>query len=124
MKALIIFLLCQLVFCVSIEAQNNNLITPGLEELRKNSIYLEIIGNGAAHSFNYDRIIPIKKKQVLVLRLGGNEYHGSNTEKKSYNFLGSIGLIIGKSRHFVEPGLGYTYFSDSPARLTILSFGY
>jgi len=124
MKALLISLLCQLVFCVSMEAQSTGFITPGLEELRKNSLYLEILGNGAVYSFNYDRLFPIKKTMALVLRVGGNEYHGSQTDEKSYNFLGSIGLISGKSRHFVEPGLGYTYFSGSPDRLIILSVGY
>jgi hypothetical protein len=125
MKVLFISFLCQLVFYVSIEAQSTSLIKPGMEGLRKNSLYLEILGNGAVYSFNYDRLIPISKKPLaLVLRVGGNEYHGSKTEEKSYNFLGSIGLIAGTSRHFAEPSLGYTYFSGSPDRLIVLSFGY
>lgn len=125
MKVMFIFLICHLVFCFSIHAQGTHSFTSGMEELRKNSLYLEILGNGAVYSFNYDRLIPItKKKMALVLRVGGNEYHGSSTEEKSYNFLGSVGLISGKSRHFVEPSLGYTYFSGSPDRLTILSLGY
>jgi hypothetical protein len=125
MKILLISLLCLLVVCVSVEAQSTSLSTPGLEEHRKNSLFLEILGNGAVYSFNYDRLIPIRKKPLaLVLRVGGNEYHGSKTEEKSYNLLGSIGLISGISRHFFEPGLGYTYFSGSPDRLIILSVGY
>lgn len=124
MKALFISFLFQLAFCVSIQAQSTSLITSGTKELRKNSLYLEMLGNGAVYSFNFDRLIPIKKTFALVLRVGGNEYHGSSTEEKSYNFLGSVGLISGISKHFIEPGLGYTYFTGSPDRLIVLSFGY
>ena len=28
-----------------------------LKDIRKNSIYLEILGNGAVYSFNYDRLV-------------------------------------------------------------------
>jgi len=124
MRVISVFICCQLTFCVFISAQGTSKSILLTETIRKNSLYLEILGNGAVYSFNYDRLFPIKKTMALVLRVGGNEYHGSQTDEKSYNFLGSIGLISGKSRHFVEPGLGYTYFSGSPDRLIILSVGY
>jgi hypothetical protein len=126
MKKLICLLSLILAILLSLKttAQNKSINSNEPDELRKNSFYLEILGNGAVYSFNFDRLFPIKKPLALVIRVGGNEYHASDTEEKSYNFLGSVGLISGKLRHFVEGGLGYTYFSDSPDRLTIFSLGY
>jgi len=124
MKVISVSFFCLLMFCAFTRAQDTGKSIRNKETPRKNSLYLEILGNGAVYSFNYDRLFPIKKPLALVIRVGGNEYHASDTEEKSYNFLGSVGLISGKSRHFVEGGLGYTYFSDSPDRLTIFSLGY
>jgi hypothetical protein len=108
----------------SISAQDTETLAKKPGELRKNSLYFEVLGNGAIYSFNYDRIFPLKKPLALVARIGGNEYHGIHATENSYNIIASIGVISGVGRHFVEPALGYTYFSGSADRLTILSIGY
>ncbi len=100
---------------------------PGKAEpfnIRKNSIYLEILGNGALYSFNYDRIIPLKQNLLLVLRVGGNEYHGMNSEKLSFNFIGTGGILLGSRNHFFESSLGFTLFQREPDFLITLSSGY
>jgi hypothetical protein len=92
--------------------------------LKKNSVYLEIMGNGAVYSFNYDRIFPLKEDLALVFRIGGNEYHGVRTTEPSYNFIGTAGVLHGGPRNFLEAGLGFTWFSGYEDRLVALSTGY
>jgi hypothetical protein len=95
-----------------------------LKDIRKNSIYLEILGNGAVYSINYDRIVPFKEDVAMFVRLGGNEYHGIKTDQPSYNFLGVAGILYGGPKSFIEAGLGYTHFSGSSDRLVVLATGY
>jgi len=95
-----------------------------LKDIRKNSIYLEILGNGAVYSFNYDRIVPLKEDVALFVRLGGNEYHGIKTDQLSYNFIITSGVLHGGPKSFLEAGLGFTYFSGSSDRLVVLATGY
>ncbi len=39
---------------------------------------------------------------------GGNEYHGSDTNSLSFNFLDAAGILYGGSKHFLETGIGFT----------------
>jgi hypothetical protein len=95
-----------------------------MENTRKNSVYIEILGNGAVYSINYDRIIIQKNMTSLFLRAGGNEYHRRSTDELSFNLIGAAGFLYGDPRHFLEAGPGFTYFSGSPDRLVVLSAGY
>lgn len=97
---------------------------PEIKHLRMNSVYFEVLGNGAVWSLNYDRIIYSREKTSLFLRVGGNEYHGSSTDNLSFNVIGAAGLINGGLKNFFEASLGYTYFSGSPDRLVVLATGY
>jgi len=94
------------------------------KNLRKNSIYFEILGNAAVWSVNYDRIIPLNNEIAFFLRVGGNEYHGRDTTGLSFNFLGTAGILYGGPIHFLESSLGYTHFLNFPDRLIILTAGY
>lgn len=91
---------------------------------RKNSFYFEVLGNAAVWSLNYDRILPIKNKFAMLLRVGGNEYHADDSDDLSFNILGAAGILYGTKLHFFESNIGYTYFTASPDRLTVLSAGY
>lgn len=124
MRVFSILFLGYILFCGTLNAQDANLKEPGMESIRKNSIYFEILGNAAVWSINYERIIPIKNKIAAFIRIGGNEYHGVDTNKLSFNLLGATGVLYGGSKHFLETGIGVTYFSGSPHRLTILTVGY
>ncbi|MFH1121976.1 MAG: hypothetical protein V1775_19315 [Bacteroidota bacterium] len=109
---------------ISIFAQQDSLKMQEMKGIRKNSVYLELLGNGAVYSFNYDRIIMFKKGDAMFLRLGGNEYHGIKTSEPSYNLIFAAGLLNGGPRHFFEAGSGFTWFSNEPDRLIVLSTGY
>jgi hypothetical protein len=110
--------------CGFLNAQEVNLKETGIEMIRKNSVYFEVLGNGAVYSINYDRIIPLKNKIAMFLRVGGNQYHGKDTNKLSFNFLSSTGILYGGPAKFLDTGIGYTCFSGSPDRLIALMCGY
>ncbi|MHC1777770.1 MAG: hypothetical protein AB9834_20390 [Lentimicrobium sp.] len=109
---------------VSIFAQQDSLEMQEMNGMRKNSVYFELLGNGAVYSINYDRNILINKETALFLRIGGNEYHGEETSVRSYNLIFAAGLLNGGPRHFFEVESGFTWFSNEPDRLIVLSTGY
>ena len=104
--------------------QDANIKESGIESIRKNAFYFEILGNAAVWSINYERIMPIEKKLAVFLRIGGNEYHGADTNDLSFNLIGAAGILYGGPKHFLDTGIGYTYFSGSPDRLIIFTGGY
>jgi len=124
MKTAVLLICTHVLICLSTMAQDFIQAEHGMKNVRKNSVYLEVLGNGAVYSFNYDRLIPVKDSLAMFLRVGGNEYHGMDTNELSFNFLGEAGILYGGSYHFFETGAGFTYFSGSPDRLIILTTGY
>lgn len=124
MKALVFFLVMNLINSGMLWAQEGDKRDPGAPGLRKNSVYFELLGNGAIYSFNYDRIIPVKKDLLMFLRFGGNEYHGIRTDELSFNFIGAAGVLVGSRVHFFETSIGYTHFLGSADRLFVLTGGY
>jgi hypothetical protein len=72
-----------------------------MQDLPRNSIYIEAIGVGIAHSINYDRIIPISKKTGIVLRVGLNY---------KYYPIGEAGVFIGGPINCFEFGYGRTLY--------------
>jgi hypothetical protein len=119
-----IFFITASFFCSSMKAQVSGVIGSEDQEVRKNSVYLEILGNGAVWSLNYDRIIYSKDKTSLFLRAGGNEYHGSSTDELSFNIIAAAGILSGGVKNNFEASMGFTYFSGSPDRLIVLATGY
>ncbi len=124
MRVFLIFLLSYFLICGIMSAQNANLKDSGMYDIRKNSIYLEILGNGAVYSFNYDRTLPLSNMLAMFLRVGGNEYHGADTNEVSINLIGATGILYGGPKHFFETGIGYTHFCGFPDRLIALTGGY
>jgi len=116
--------LVHIILCGSLNAQEVNPKAIDMERIRKNSLYFEILGNGVIYSINYDRIIHLKNKMSIFLRVGGNQYHGKDTDKLSFNFLGATGILYGGPKRFFDTGIGYTHFSGSPDRLIVLTGGY
>ena len=124
MRVISIFLISHILICPSLNAQDGNLKKSGLKNLKRNSVYFEILGNAAVWSVNYDRIMPLKDNMAVFLRVGGNQYHGKDTNKLSFNFLGTTGILYGDHIHFFESSIGYTHFSGYPDRLVVLTAGY
>jgi hypothetical protein len=123
MRTSALILITILLASVSLKGQDAG---PGTERtmIRKNSVYLEILGNGAIYSLNYDRIIPLKRDLILVARIGGNEYHGIHNGRLSWNLIATAGLLVGTGYNFFEPSLGFTCFQREPDFLIVLATGY
>jgi hypothetical protein len=60
----------------------------------------------------------------MFVRVGGNQYHGKDTDKLSFNFLGTTGILYGGHIHFFETSIGYTHFTGDPDRLIVFTGGY
>ncbi|PLX11016.1 MAG: hypothetical protein C0598_09155 [Marinilabiliales bacterium] len=80
---------------LSVKSQNVN----SVYDLRKNSIYVELGGKGVFGSLNYDRIIPVGEKSGIVLGVTVGFYVG---------VLPSVNYLYGKSKNFLEVGIGYS----------------
>jgi len=119
-----IVLLINILISNFLNGQDSDIRLPQGTTFRKNSIYLEILGNGAVWSLNYDRIIPLKNNNDLVIRAGGNEYHSHFTDTLSFNFIGTVGFLTGGPVNFFEASVGYTHFTNGPDRLIIFTSGY
>lgn len=79
-------------------------------DLRKNSFYIEILGNGGVISINYDRIVPLGDKSGLGFRIGAGTAGSSDTATSAiaYTALIEINFLFGKNKHFLETGIGFT----------------
>ena len=77
---------------------------------KKNSVYVEILGEGMLYSLNYERIVSNNGKFNTSVKIGGN-YLGDNL------FFIPMGVseIIGRKNHHLETGLGLSasFFSES-----------
>lgn len=120
----LLFLIIHILICSSLNAQDENLKISELKNLKRNSVYFEILGNAAVWSVNYDLIMPLKDYVAVFIRIGGNEYHGIDTCKLSFNFLGTTGILYGHNVHFFESSIGYTHFTGYYDRLVVLTGGY
>lgn len=78
-------------------------------QVKKNTVYAEIFGNGRVYSVNYDRIITISEKMKFAPRIG-------------FSYMGGIKLNVpleanvlfsksASSKHFLEFGVGTTFRS-------------
>jgi hypothetical protein len=83
------------------------------EPLMKNTIFLELAGNGGFYSLNYDRILLEKAKWKLAGRIGAM-YYREELNYLDYNHSLKIAVPIeasylrGKGDHYLELGIGMT----------------
>jgi hypothetical protein len=84
------------------------------QTIKKNSVYVELGGNGFIYSVNYDRIIPLSDQLKLAPRIG-IEYlpqeHNQNYNK--INIPLELNILWSKqktSKNFLESGLGLNLF--------------
>jgi hypothetical protein len=124
MKAFMLLSLTGIIVTAAITAQDINTSIIGNKSFRRNSFYLEFLGNGAYYSLNYDRAFPLKKSEVLFLRIGGTTAPEKDSEAIHPGIVTEIGILSGGERHFFDAGLGYTRFLGFPDRLVILRGGY
>jgi hypothetical protein len=72
--ALKILIPCLFYLITNLHAQQAAVIDSGWNDIRRNTVYFEFLGNGVIFSFNYDRIFPLKEKLALLGRTGVGEY--------------------------------------------------
>ncbi|WP_157255790.1 hypothetical protein [Pedobacter sp. Leaf41] len=86
-----------------------------MAQIKKNSIYLEALGNGVVYSLNYDRIIPISNQIKLVPRLGFEYIPRSNPSVYGkFNVPIELNILYHQNNsnpNFAEAGLGLGLFS-------------
>lgn len=119
-KALLLFSLCCLALSGKCFAQITEPETKAFPELYRNSIYLEIGGNGGLLTLNYERLIPIAAPHnTLALRVGGLFAPNGNQQVGfGYEFYlpleGSV--LMGKRAVKFELGLGTTIYGYGSQR--------
>ncbi len=102
-----------LIMCFNI--QNANAQSEYCTKLRKNSIFLEVGGNGIVYSINYDRLFDFSNKIKGSARIGVNYFENfNNNESRIFGIpVEFSGLYsISKNKHFLELGTGLTYFNS------------
>jgi hypothetical protein len=95
-----------------------------MNQIRKNSFYFELLGNGVWYSVNYDRIFPVADKLSVYCRIGISEYHGDDTDNLNFNIIVGPGILFGIRKHFLETGVAYTFMTYYPDHLVSITGGY
>lgn len=86
-------------------------IIKSVYEIRKNAVYVEIGGKGILVSVNYDRLLPLTDRSGIILGC---------TIGFLGDFVPEINYLYGKSKNFIEIGLGYSF----PEQLLVPQVGY
>jgi hypothetical protein len=109
MKSILIFSV--LTFSMLTFAQSDN-SSPRFDGKSKNTIYAELLGNNLYYSLNFDRILWQKEHMFFSARIGA-----SFVPAKRNHY--SIGIplegnfLFGKTKHYLELGLGTQYMFAS-----------
>ena len=69
-----------------------------MKDIKRNSIYVENLV--IFPSIHYDRILPVSKRAGVVLKVGAFHYAG-------WAFTGEVSMLLGGTKHFFEPGVGF-----------------
>jgi hypothetical protein len=87
------------------------------QTIKKNSVYVELLGNGIVYSINYDRLITLNKHLKLAPRVGFEYLPQKKTYVPTYGQFHipiEVNLLWAKraqSKNFVEAGFGLSLFS-------------
>jgi len=112
-------------FCIAFSGRSFAQIsapeTGAVPDLYRNSIYLEIGGNGGLLTLNYERLIPLAAPhKMLALRVGGLFVpSGSRQTGYDYEFYLplEVSVLMGKRAVKLELGLGTTIFGNGGSYL-------
>lgn len=106
MKLYIILIALYSLIISFVYGQNEN-SSSTMSNVQRNSVYVEFVGIAGMISINYERLWPLSEKNGLGLRIG----MGS---AEALTGLFEVNLIHGKSKHFLETGIGYVDAFDYP----------
>lgn len=73
-------------------------------QIAKNTVYLELLGNGALYSINYDRILLDAEKFKISSSIGYGSYRNENFEGIPFE----VNFLFGH-KHYFEIGTGISY---------------
>lgn len=73
-------------------------------QIAKNTVYLELLGNGGLYSINYDRILVDAAKYKLSSSIGYGLYKSENIEGIPFE----VNFLFGH-KHYFELGTGISY---------------
>ena len=80
-------------------------------KLKRNTIFIELLGNGGFYSLNYDRILISKEKWKLAGRAGVSYFNFFDDFNTQYYAIPlEVSYLVGKGNHYLETGLGITPF--------------
>jgi len=96
-----------LLFVTSLFNQTFGQATKDSTSISKNTIYLELLGNGGIYSFNYDRIILTKKLFKISGSIGISYIPPFVRYNHTLTYPIEINFLYGKKNYF-ELGIGYT----------------
>ena len=88
---------------------------------RKNTFFIEIMGNAGTYSVNYDRLLYQSKGYKLAGRTGFSFFPKKNYNMQSIPFELSI-LFSGQGNHHVEIGSGLSYIKGLETKDVIMGF--
>ena len=84
------------------------------QPLQKNTLFLELGGNGMFYSLNYDRILLDRSPWKLSGRMGGMYFPGLGEANRHLIGLPlEISYLRGKNNHHLEIGFGFTPIYDT-----------
>jgi len=79
------------------------------KSVKKNTVFLELLGNGGYYSLNYDRILKSEEKWKLAGRVGGSYYNSFDVfNEHSVSMPLELSYLRGHDRHFLEIEIGAT----------------
>lgn len=111
MKKLLVFVLFCFILFSQARAQNQHVGQDStLRNIQRNSFYAELGGVGGIISINYERLVPVGNKTGLGFRIGAGTAGSADTASTdvAYTAQVEINFLYGKSKHFLEAGLGFT----------------
>jgi len=95
-----------LLLTLNVTGQEDPVVSENL--IRKNSIYLELLGTGMVPSVNYERIF-LRKFVSLATRIGIG-YSPENYQKDVLSLPVELVALLGRKRHHLEIGYGFTFY--------------
>lgn len=127
MKKYILFILISLIYSgIAFGQSTEQKPDTKINNLKKNQIYVEVGGNSAIISLNYERVLPLGQKTGLGFRIGAGTAGSveSDTTKIAITGLAEINFLYGKSKNYFEAGLGYTFGFNEPLNWCSIRIGY
>jgi len=88
--------------------------------IARNSVYLELGGNGLWYSVNYDKIFSLKEKVGFSGRIGFSYLQSQDTISIIIPVTASY--LFGKKNNFFELGGGPLFFRDFKVDISLLRF--